>query len=105
ERDGRIVDDRRRRASVLDRGGVDERFERRSRLTERLRHSIELRVIELTTSDERAHRAIARIHREERTLKVRGVPTRRLVAVRYPGCELLVRAVRECAVLPSLDRT
>ena len=77
----RVVEDVRQRAAVLHRVGVDDRLERRSRLTHRLHRAIELAVVEVAAADERADGAGARIHRDERALQIRRVGASRLVVV------------------------
>src|SRR4029079_15281548 len=83
---------------------VDDWLERRPWLTERLRGAGELRVVELTSPHQCADRAVARVHGDERTLQIGRIRRRGVVAICRTSGELLVRRVRELAVLPALDR-
>src|SRR6185437_1422964 len=99
----RIVDDVRRWLASLDRRRVDDRFERRARLPQRLRCTIELGVVEVAAADHCAYTTGARIERDECSLQVR-----RYSRPRFSGGELcdvgLVARMLVRAVSPALDR-
>ena len=60
---------RRRRVAGLERRRVDERLERRTRLTARLDRAIEVALVEVAAADHRAHVPGRRIDRDERRLQ------------------------------------
>ena len=80
DRSVEIGDERRRRVTLLERGGVDERLERRTGLTMGLRDAIELALAKAPSADERANLARGRVKRDERALQVVG----RFVVLRQP---------------------
>src|SRR6202030_3697534 len=71
EHERTVVDEIRRWPAILDRGRIDDRLERRARLTQRLHRAIELRIVEIPSRDHGAHCTVARVEREERALEVR----------------------------------
>src|SRR5579864_336598 len=71
EKERGIVDDRRGSKSFLERRGIDERLEARTRLTPGLRDVVELVLVEVEAADERADRAVLRNDRYERAFHLR----------------------------------
>ena len=67
----RIQHDGRRGVAVVERGGVDEGFEGRTRLTLRLRGTVEHRMLVGEPADQRQNPARMRIHRHEGALQLR----------------------------------
>ena len=65
DRDRRIEHDTRRLVAIVERGGIDERLERRSRLATRLSGTIELAQREREAADAREHAARVRIHDDD----------------------------------------
>ncbi len=72
-----MIDDRRRRVARFERGGVDERLERRAGLTVRLDGAVEMALVEVAAADHRAHVAGVRIERDERRLQRLAIGCRR----------------------------
>ena len=75
-----LIDDGRRRIAGLERGGVDERLERRAGLAVRLDGAVEVALVEVAAADHRAHVAGRRIERDERGLQRLGGRRRRRAA-------------------------
>ncbi len=63
--DRRIEHDGRRRVAVVERGGVDQRLERGTRLSQRLGGAVELALVEREAADHREHAAGLRIERDD----------------------------------------
>ena len=64
--DRRIHHDGRGRVAVVERGGVNERLERRARLAQRLRGAVELALVEREAADHCEHAAGPRVHHDHR---------------------------------------
>ena len=67
----RVVDDRGRSETLVERGRIDERLEARTRLTPRLRDVVELVLVEVEAADQRANRAVLRRERHQRAFHLR----------------------------------
>ncbi len=71
DHDGRIEDQARRRKSVIERCGIDERLERGARLALRLDGPIKLAGVVIVAADQRQNAAGMRIHRDQGAVDLR----------------------------------
>ena len=72
--DRRVHHHRRRRVAVVERGRIDQRLERRTGLTVRLRRAVELALVERETAGHRQHAAGPGIHRHHAAGDFRNLP-------------------------------
>ena len=111
QHEGRVENQGRRRVAVIERGEIDERLKRRTRLPLGLGHAVEHALLEAITALHRQNAARARVDRDDSALDVRDLAQREGLALviqrldrhDVAGAQNIAGLFRSCADLLFLQ--